>query len=252
MQEGLRGNSALAELAVRAGIADLARVKAAKEHARQHSRSFVESFAGSEDVSESSLARLLAQELQIPRVSLRDCTPESRPLQMLDAEFCRAELIFPIDVGARDGFEYLVVAMANPLNTQLIREIHTKTKLRVEPLVAEASDVCEAIARTYQCAFEPLFGAAPIIQSQPDVTMPAPPPDSLNAVASADQLLHDVVIRLGQQTLTAVQAREILQRCNSASSDVRDQLFFAALIQLTEKGYLDAAQLLTEFARGLR
>ena len=142
-------------------------------------------------------------------------------MQMLDAEFCRAELIFPIDVGARDGLS-TVIAMANPLNTQLIREIHSKTKLRIEPLVAEASDVCEAIARTYQCAFEPLFGAAPVIQSQPDVTMPAPPPDSLNAVASVDQPLHDVVIRLGQQTLTAVQAREILQRCTSASSDVRD------------------------------
>ncbi len=249
MQQGVSGSSALAELAVRSGITDIDKVRAAKNHARQHSRSFVESFAGCEDVSESSLARLLAQELQIPRVSLKDCNPETRPMQMLDSEFCRVELILPIDIGSRDGFEYLVVAMANPLDTRLIRAIHKKTQLRIEPLVAEASDVCEAIARVYQCAFEPLFGAAPVSNSNPDVTMPAPPPDSLNAVASVDQLLHQVISGLTHQAITAVQARELLIRCRDAASELRDQLFFTALIQLTEKGYLDGAQLLTGLAR---
>lgn len=252
MQQGQRGNSALAELAVRAGIADVDRVRAAKEHAQQHSRSFVESFAGSEDISESGLARLLSQELQIPRVSLKDCTPNGRSMTLLDAEFCRAELVFPIDVGSREGLEYVVIAMANPLNTQIIRDIHQRTSLRVEPLVAEASDVCEAIARVYQCAFEPLFGAAPVVHSSPDVTMPAPPPDSLNAVASVDQLLHQVMARLRQQAITPVQAREILLKCRDASSDLKTQILFSALLQLTEKGYLDAAQLLTDLSRGGR
>ena len=52
-----------------------------------------------------------------------------------------------------DGFSFRL-AMADPLESET-RFVYKQTGLRIRPLLTALSEICDAIARSYACAFEP-------------------------------------------------------------------------------------------------
>ena len=233
-------------LAARSGLIDGAALEAAHRHAHSHDRPVVDSMVGGEHVSEVELARIISEELRLPRVNLEACRPDVRAASLVSADACRKYLVFPVELEQRDGFEFIVLAMADPLNTDAIRVIYRLTGLRVRPLVAQASDVCAAIARTYQCAFEPLMGMGELAPSQSDdVTFIGEAQQSQHFFDQVENLLGPYLC--GDMLVPADrnEARRILSHCLKASTATRDKLLLSALLQLVDRNLIDPSKLLS-------
>ena len=132
--------------AIRAAISPDAAGFAAEAHARRYERALIESLVGAEMVPEDIVMKHLSDELGIARVSSRIASP-TLAKTLLSAEACRRHLIFPIEKLMMDGFNFLLLAMADPLESNTIRFVYNETGLRIRPLLTAPSEICDAIAR---------------------------------------------------------------------------------------------------------
>ena len=231
-------------LVVHSGLAKVSVLEAAHAHAQRHGRPLVESLVGSDHVPEGELARIMAEQLKLPRVNLGDCQPEPQATALISADQCRRHLVFPIELDRKNGFQFVVLAMADPLNSESLRAIHRITHLRIRPLIAQASDVCSAIARTYRCAFEPLMG-----MSEADLSKsPEVPQQVLQEPASIqfdeiENLLGPYLNGIDGSISSRADARQVLNQCSKHSVSARDKLVFGALLQLVDSEVLNPLSL---------
>lgn len=93
---------------------------------------------------EAAVARALAAQLNLP-LAAPPLEPEPAALALLRPELARARKVLPLTATPR----LLRLAMVDPLDLATIDDIQFQTGRRVEPVVAPASAVAEAIARTY-------------------------------------------------------------------------------------------------------
>ncbi len=137
----------LGQVIVRAGLASSNLVERAL-NARDQCH-LIERLVATGAMAESDVAVELAQRTGRPRVSLTDASPERRALSLLSGEFCATHLVLPIEVASGSSGEYLVVAMADPIDSTAIRAIHDNAELRISPLIATASSIRGAIEHWY-------------------------------------------------------------------------------------------------------
>ena len=237
--------SPLATLAHQKGIAPQSAITDIQAHSAQYGRPFVESFAGADVIAEQDLARLLSEHLGLPKVSLDGCQPDPQAIRLLTAEQCRKHLVFPIELISADGFDFVVLAMADPLDTRAIRFVYEAARLRVRPLVAEASDVCSAVARVYRCAFEPLMG--PTIASgpmSPDDTRVVPQTQNSAHFDAVENILGPFISGLDDALMDRFSAQKAFQKCLETTESSRDVLLIRLLLQLSESGLIDPVRLL--------
>ncbi len=218
-------------------------IVAAEEHAKAFNRPLIESFVGAELVEEEPLVRGLAKHLRLARVSLDDCVAEPSALQKLSSEDCRRNLVFPIEIIYLDGFQFLLLAMANPLDVHTIRHVYKKTGLRIRPLITTPSDICSAIVSAYQCAFEPLMGIDPedINESEDAEKVEAEPTPYFDAL---ENMLGPYVAGQEMVDLNPHKGRQAIRACLDQTDSVRDILLIRLMDRLIEQGHLDVVELL--------
>jgi hypothetical protein len=100
-------------------------------------------------ISEAALALGLSQALNVPRVELRDLTPDWTAVHLLRPRFCELNEVFPYDLVKTGSRKALLVAMADPLNAAAVQEIEFTTGLPVASRIATLSEVRSAILRYY-------------------------------------------------------------------------------------------------------
>jgi hypothetical protein len=175
----------------------------------------------------------------------------------LSPDDCRKHLVFPVELVTSDGFMFLVLAMADPLDAKAIRRVYQTTGLRVRPLVAKASDVCETISRVYNCAFEPLMGmtSAPVSSDETDpVDLPSgqtavhPPPPADLFFDSIENILGPYFRGEDKSLETIEDACRALEACMASTRSARDTLMLRIVFQLVKSGHLNPLVLLAPSA----
>ncbi|MBI4538601.1 MAG: Flp pilus assembly complex ATPase component TadA [Gemmatimonadetes bacterium] len=93
---------------------------------------------------EAAIARALSVQLNLP-IAEPPLQPESAALALVRPELARERRVLPLTATAR----HLRLAMVDPLDLATIDDIQFQTGRRVEPLVAPATAVAEAVALAY-------------------------------------------------------------------------------------------------------
>ncbi len=92
------------------------------------------------------LARALAEQAGLHFVDLSEVQPESRAIEKVDAGTARAFTVLPIRI---DG-GVLEVAIADPLNTSVLDDLHFATGMEVRGLLGDESLIRAGLERHYQ------------------------------------------------------------------------------------------------------
>jgi len=95
--------------------------------------------------SEDVVARVLARQLGLPFVRLEGHVADQAATRTITGQLARTRECLPIAVSPTS----LVLAMANPFNLIAIEEVELATGRRVDPVVAAAGDLREALRRYY-------------------------------------------------------------------------------------------------------
>ncbi len=96
-------------------------------------------------ISEELLARALSKQLNIPLVSLSGIQIDPEVLKLVPLEVCQE---FGV-IGFQSQGKFLDVAMSDPMNMGVLEELRIRTRLNVRPHLAPASQIAEAIKRSY-------------------------------------------------------------------------------------------------------
>jgi len=97
--------------------------------------------------TESTLARVLAQELSLPRIDLGTTAPEANALHLLDARICLDRFIVPVSL--RENGEALLLAMADPTDQETMAIVQQRTGKKVRPGVAAPSEIQRVVQQSY-------------------------------------------------------------------------------------------------------
>ncbi len=97
-------------------------------------------------ISEEEMAFALAMQLKIPFVDLRDLPIEDEVMEIIPESVCRRFMCVPIE--KRNNV--LHVAMADPLDLNMIKELQFVTGFSVQPAISTPSQIIERIQKYYQ------------------------------------------------------------------------------------------------------
>ena len=101
-------------------------------------------------VSVEEVARLRSGQLNIPLVDLRKCQVQSEALRLIRESTAREYNVLPLEVTAGG----LKVAMAEPEDIQAVENLSAQARMRIEPVLATADDIQEAIEVNYRLCAE--------------------------------------------------------------------------------------------------
>jgi type IV pilus assembly protein PilB len=97
-------------------------------------------------VSEDVLADTLARWFRLPRVRVASATVDPDAVQTIDDRLARRLVCLPISLEGKA----LLVAFANPIDYDAIRDVQFVTGLEVRPLVATRTEILDAIDAHYK------------------------------------------------------------------------------------------------------
>lgn len=135
-------------------------------------------------VTETQLTQTLSQQLSVPWVSLYYVEFSRQLLNLVPEELAELHCLVPVFVRKtkKEG-EVLFVAMADPTNEGALLLVKSACGLPVRPMIAEKTDIRNAI-RVYYTGGEPEVPAPP-----PSQQIVAPPPPPKPAPAAKPQAL---------------------------------------------------------------
>lgn len=136
----------LGEVLLDLGVIDEAQLQSALAEQTQSPQRklgaiLVENGVTGEDV----IARILARQLGLPYVRLAANVPDRAAVRAISGELAAARECVPLAISPT----CLMVAMANPFNLAAIEHIEAVAGRRVNPVVASAGDIREAVRRLY-------------------------------------------------------------------------------------------------------
>lgn len=101
-------------------------------------------------VSVEEVARLRSRHLNIPLVDLTKCQVQPEALRLIREATAREYNVLPLEVTN----SALKVAMAEPEDIQAVENLSARARMRIEPVLAIADDIQEAIEVNYRLCAE--------------------------------------------------------------------------------------------------
>lgn len=96
-------------------------------------------------ITEELLIRALSKQLNIPIVKITGVQIDDRVLDTVPVEICQQ---FGV-IGFQIQGKFLDVAMSDPMNMGVLDELRIRTRLNVRPHLATATEIVDAIKRSY-------------------------------------------------------------------------------------------------------
>jgi pSer/pThr/pTyr-binding forkhead associated (FHA) protein len=96
-----------------------------------------------------NIAKALAKQVNVPLVRLKNVEIPQEATSLIPVKIAKTHLVIPIKVS--EG--RLLVAMANPLDSDAIQALRLTTGMRIEVAVAPREDILETFVRAYPVAF---------------------------------------------------------------------------------------------------
>ncbi|HEY0301925.1 MAG TPA: ATPase, T2SS/T4P/T4SS family, partial [Rhizomicrobium sp.] len=157
-------DEALLRFLAKHGRVDAWITSALEDYIREHKVSAVEALCDGGFIEENAIVELFQDQLRLPRIDLS--RPPILP-RSIDPELLYQHLALPAAVDAGR----LLLAMANPLDYEIIKKVRFASGLRVVPAVAPLSEIRAALPKPSAAA--PAVAAAPveINSSEPESLM---------------------------------------------------------------------------------
>lgn len=137
----------LAEILASWGVLSPDKVKAVKLEQVNTGKPLKQIILGHNFASEEAVAKAEAQLYNIPFVDLRETAVSPESLGLLPQAVAERYTLIPFDYNRPKN--ELSVAMADPLNLEVIEFIEKKSKAKIKPFMATAEKIKQAIASAY-------------------------------------------------------------------------------------------------------
>ena len=200
----------LGELLVRAGVLDEAKLKAALHEQERWGGRLGATLVAMGFVPEDLLVKALSKQLAVPVAHLDELDVPDQILRRIDLDFAKVHGVCP-ERYLLDR-RTLLVAMADPINVQVIDEIGRRTGLRVQPTVAGERAINLAIGRLYgESVGNEAVGEADLVDAQ-DRPSSLPPEPVLAAPASAELVAALEAAQRKQHKAIRVMAELLIER----------------------------------------
>jgi Type II secretion system (T2SS), protein E, N-terminal domain len=242
------------DLLLRARVVDELQMRAALARLEQWGGLLPTVLADLGMVDEEQVTQTIATALRMPTQLLGNVTRDAQALARLDASFCEQRIIFPLALNSRTNT--FTMAVADPLDIDLVDLVASKVNARVQVVVASESQIRSAIAKHYRghgasasptnpsharrpTSELPRAGAGPLeieLDLAPPPAVAGPMAAMLRAPPSANTLLDEM---LGEDERERGFSEEELARLGSLRlTQQKTQTIIRALLELLrEKGY---------------
>ena len=117
----------------------------AEQRRTENSKKIGEILVGLRYLTDVNLLKVLSRQLDVPIIDLTQEPPEAGVLEIVPSEFALRHNLIPI----RKNREFLVVAMADPLDISGIDDLRLLTGLDIAPMLASASDIRRLCEQSY-------------------------------------------------------------------------------------------------------
>ena len=143
-----RGVQKLGEYLIEAGIVDefaLLRVLGEEEKSQTIDQMLLDTGI----LDDLNIAKSLAKQLKVPFLRLKDLEIPQEVTSLVPVGVAKTHLLMPVKVSEGK----LLVAMANPLDSEAIQAMRLVTRMKIEVAVAPREDILEAFVRAYPVEF---------------------------------------------------------------------------------------------------
>ena len=117
----------------------------AEQRRTENGKKIGEILVGLRYLTDVNLLKILSRQLDVPIIDLTQEPPEAGVLEIVPSEFALRHNLIPI----RKNREFLVVAMADPLDISGIDDLRLLTGLDIAPMLASASDIRRLCEQSY-------------------------------------------------------------------------------------------------------
>ena len=135
----------LGELLIESGLLAAEQINSALEVQRRTGRRLGELLIEMKIISEEEIAFALAMQLKIPFIDLTDYSITDDVIGCLPEEICHKFVCIPVTV--KDSI--LDVAMADPLDLNIIKDIQFVTGYNIQPAISTRTQIIEKIQKHY-------------------------------------------------------------------------------------------------------
>jgi hypothetical protein len=201
-------------------------------------------------ITDEQLAAVLSEALSIPRVDLKNLTPDWESLQLVQPRFCEQNVLLPYAVEVKpNGRRILCVAMADPLNAPAIQQLEFTTGMSVQVRLASLSAVKSAIMRNFfKTDTSTRLGSGEMVVFQGGVSRKIDR-DGTEIITGEEvvgdapeqeleQLIRDRQFQRRQKRAAQTQTDDFFGKRGNTDSDKLEERFWALLRILARKGLI--------------
>jgi type IV pilus assembly protein PilB len=135
----------LGEMLVESGLATAAQIDEVVQQQGDSRKRLGQLLVAKGVVSENDVLRVLAAQLEIPRIALRTGVFDTEAVHLLDEATCRRLQVLPL-YKVRDS---LAVATADPLAVPILDEVEQRTGLTPRPVLASSAEIARCIREAF-------------------------------------------------------------------------------------------------------
>jgi hypothetical protein len=140
----------LGEMLREAGLIDEFQLKSALSYQRNCGGRLGSACIAMKYISEDTLLDFLAEQLKFMRIDLTQRRPTLEALSCLPKDKARELNVVPVARKEHGGVSYLLVAMNDPTNLDLVDELQAMTNCRIRPALDTLASIREAIDSYYE------------------------------------------------------------------------------------------------------
>ena len=174
----------LHEILVRTGMIAGEQMQDALQIARKDDKTVEQVLIEKELLTSHDVAAAVSLQLRVPLIDLKSHRVHREALRLVPEKLARKYNVLPLDIIGGS----LIVVMGNTIDVQAIDDISAVSKMRIEPMMAVADDIRNAIDRNYTATTkiedESATSAAPAAEEE------AGPEELIAAEAEAPALRH--------------------------------------------------------------
>jgi type IV pilus assembly protein PilB len=205
---------------------------------------------------DADVVSIIGKALKLPKVGLDTAQPDPEALSRIPVDVCVEYLILPVEIMRGKFGRQLVLAMANPLDTEAIQKAAQQSDLRIKPFVASASELRQSIGRCYR---------VPVPKGPREMGVEAPTIDEKKTVGVGNNVEsnqintqhgvsdhRDIEVILGQliedalgQPDNQAGVLEALTQARAASDSYGQRLLYGLAHHLLSQGYLGADEVIS-------
>jgi hypothetical protein len=140
----------LEDLLLEEGLLDEQALRQVRRVARHAGVSLARAIVDDGRITDEALAELVARKLGLARVDLEHEPVDDDVIREVPFNLADARRLLPLSIDRASTRRTIRVAMADPLDLDATEEIEMSTGCYVEPLVARAGQLAEAVRRYYR------------------------------------------------------------------------------------------------------